>query len=62
MPLGLGCVFGLGDSVNLSLGLLPFDVDQLFYPFIGVTSSLWWCSLLFGVLLERLILVVSFCV
>ena len=62
MPLGFGCVFWLGDLVNLYLGLLPFDVDWLFYPVVGVNSSLCWCSLLFGVFLERLILVVSFCV
>ena len=55
-------VFLVETVFNLNLGLLPFDVDWLFYPFVGVNSSLCWCSLLFGVFLERLILVVSFCV
>ena len=61
MPLGFGCVFWLGNLVNLNLVLLPFDVNWLFYPFVDV-NSLCWCSLLFGIFLERLILVVSFCV
>ena len=60
MPLGFGCVFWLGDLVNLNLGLLPFDVNWMFYPFVDVNSSLCWCSLLFGIFVERLILVVSF--
>ena len=62
MLLGFGCVFWLGDLVDLNLGLLPFDVNWLFYPFIDENSSLYWCSLLFGIFLVRLILVVSFCV
>ena len=62
MPLGFGCVFWLGDLVDLNLGLLPFDVNWLFYPFVDVNSSLCWWSLLFDIFLERLILVVSFCV
>ena len=60
--LGFGCIFWLGDLVDLNLGLLSFDVNWLFYPLVDVNSSLCWCSLLFGIFLERLILVVSFCV
>ena len=62
ISLGFGCIFWLGDLVNLNLGLLPFDVNWLFYPFVAVNSSLCWCSLLFGIFLERLILVFPFCV
>ena len=62
MPLGFGCAFWLGDLVDLNLGLLPFDVNWLFDPFVDENSSLCWCCLLFGVFLERLILVASFCV
>ena len=60
IPLGFGCIFWLGDLVNLNLGLLPFDINWLFYPFVDVNSSLCWCSLLFGIFLERLILVFPF--
>ena len=48
MLLGFGCIFPLGDLVDLNLGLLPFDVNWLFHPFVDVNSSLCWCSLLFG--------------
>ena len=60
IPLDFGCIFQLGGLVDLNLGLLPFDVNWLFYPFVDVNSSLCWCSSLFGIFLERLILVVPF--
>ena len=59
IPLGFGCIFWLGDLDDLNLGFLPFDVNWLFYPFIDI-NYLCWCSLLFGIFLERLILVVPF--
>ena len=59
MLLGFGSVFLLGYVVNLNLGLLLFDVNWVFDPFVDETS-LCWCSLLFGIFLVRLILVVSF--
>ena len=62
IPLGFGCIFWLGDIVDLNLGLLPFDVNWLFYPSVDVNSSLCWCSSLFGIFLERLVLVVPVCV
>ena len=36
----LAVSFDWGDLVDLNLGLLPFDVNWLFYPFIDVNSSL----------------------
>ena len=50
----------IGGFSLFKLGLLPFDVNWLFCPFVDVNSSLYLCSLLFGIFLERLILVVPF--